>query len=509
MTDEIAITLELTITDRELCTELRSYPKGVERNDFAINAMRIGALALRQAQGRIDAELVRAEGNQLMQNMAQELSVHQDKMTQKISSTLKDYFDPESGRFDQRVQRLISKDGELERLLRGQIGVDGSELARTLTAHVGKDSLLMQTLSPDANSGIINSLTKTTEQTLSDQRKQILNEFSLDNPDGALSRLVKELTKNNNDIIGEFSLDREDSALSRLISQVERAQQQISNEFSLDDEGSALARMRQQLMDVFDVQSKENRDFQAEVREKLTEMTARRGESRRSTRHGLEFEEAVFDFINERCQKAGNVAIRTSNTAGSISRSRVGDVVVEMGPEHVAAGTRIVAEAKEDKSYTLSKARQELDTARKNRDAQIGLFVMSKSAVPEGWEPFGRYGNDIIVVWDTDDPISDVVFDAGLSVATALCVRIKAQNDEAGADFEAIAAAILAIEQHIKTLDDIDNAARLIQDRSSDIRKNAQKMSDILSSQVAVLNDKVSYLRHIVRDTGEVVAFAA
>ena len=509
MTNETAITLELTVIDPELCAELRSYPEGEERQDFAINAMRIGALALRQAQGRIDAELVRAEGEQLMQNMAQKLSEHQDKTTQQISSTLKEYFDPNSGRFDQRVQRLISKDGELERLIMGQIGGDGSELARTLTAHVGKDSPLMQILNPDANSGIINSLTKATEQTLSDQRKRILNEFSLDNPEGALSRLVKELKKNNDDIIGEFSLDREDSALSRLIGQVERAQQQISNEFSLDDEGSALARMRQQLMDVFNAQSKENRDFQAEIRERLAEMTARREESNRSTRHGLEFEDAVFDFINERCQKAGNVASRTGNIAGNIGRSRVGDVVIEMGPEHIAAGTYVVAEAKEDKSYTLSKARQELDTARKNRGAQIGLFVMSKSTAPESWEPFSRYGSDIIIVWGKDDPISDVVFDAGLSVAIALCVRSKAHNDEAGADFEAIEAAIRVIEQQIKTLEEIDKAARRITELGSGIRKNAEKMIETLRSQVEVLNDKVIELHQIFENAGAGIAVAA
>ncbi len=509
MTNETAITIELTITDRELCSELQSYPEGAERHDFAINAMRIGVLALRQAQGRIDAELVRAEGNQLMQKMAQELSVHQDKMAQKISSTLKDYFYPESGRFDQRVQRLISKDGELEQLIRRQIGSNGSELSKTLTDHVGKDSLLMQTLNPDANSGIINLLTKATEQTLSDQRERILNEFSLDNGDSALSRLVKEVTKSNNDIVGEFSLNREDSALSRLMSQVEGAQQQIKREFSLDEEGSALTRMRQDLMKIFSDQSKENRDFQAEVREKLAEMTARRDESRRSTRHGLEFEDAVFDFINERCLKAGNVASHTGNVAGNISRSRVGDVVVEMGPEHIAAGIRIVAEAKDDKSYTLDKARQELDIARKNRDAQVGLFVMSKSTAPEGWEPFLRYGNDILVIWDKDDPATDVVFDAGLSVATALCVRAKTHSDEVGADFEAIEAAILVIEQQSKNLDSIDNAARIIQDHSSSIRKNAQQVRESLSNQVEILNGKIGDLRHVVGDASGGIGIAA
>lgn len=508
MTDATEIKLTLTISDMELCAELAQYAEGQERCDFAVRAMKIGALALRQAQGRIDVEQVRREGNQLIANLAQRLEGYQREVTGQISSTLKGYFDPESGQFDQRVKRLISSDGELEQLLRNKIGNNGSELAQTLAAHMGENSPLMLTLNPDANSGIISSLTKATEKTLSDQRERILKEFSLDNGDGALSRLVNELKKSNGDLMGEFSLDKDDSALSRLMSRVEGAQRQISGQFSLDDEDSALARMRKELLDVLTEQGKLNNEFQSDVRTRLTEMTTRRDESRRSTRHGIEFEEAVFQYVSERSQKAGHIATHTGKTAGSISRRFVGDVVIELSPEHAAAGARIVVEAKEERSYNLTKARQELDTARRNRDAGIGLFVMSKSTAPDGLEPFGRYGNDIVVVWDKDDQISDVVFDAGLSVATALCVRAKAHANEVGADFEAIESAIQVIEQQIKSVDDIDNAARLINDHSNTIRRNAQKTRESLSNQVYVLNEKVAELRAVMGDAGDMAAAA-
>lgn len=34
-----------------------------------------------------------------------------------LTSALKDYFDPKSGRFQERVERLIKQDGELEQVL--------------------------------------------------------------------------------------------------------------------------------------------------------------------------------------------------------------------------------------------------------------------------------------------------------------------------------------------------------------------------------------------------------
>ena len=52
------------------------------------------------------------------------------------------------------------------------------------------------------------------------------------------------MDKRISEVTGEFSLDNEDSALSRLMQGVERAQRQISSEFDLNEDGSALARMQ-------------------------------------------------------------------------------------------------------------------------------------------------------------------------------------------------------------------------------------------------------------------------
>ncbi len=419
MTDNNEITLQLVIIDRELCEVLAEHPEGSQRTDFAITAMKIGVLALRQAQGRIDAEQIHAAGERLIEDFSTALNSHQEGVTERVASSLKDYFDPESGRFNDRVKRLIDKDGELERIIRSQVEGDGSALVKTLDAYTGKDSALMKMLDPQTADGVVKSLSTATEKTLAEQREQILNEFSLNNDQSALSRLVSELKKSNGDLMGAFDLNEEGSALKRLMDGVENAQRRITSEFSLDDENSALARMRKQLLDVFEQQGKENQEFQTEMRASLAAMEARRQEAQRGTRHGLDFEGAVYDFIHDRSQKSGNIAKQTGTEMGRLNR-RVGDVVIELGPEHSAAGARIVVEAKEDSSYRLAKACEEMQVARDNRDASVGIFVFSQSTAPEGLEAFSRYGNDIVVVWDKDDTGTDVFLDAGLSVAGGL-----------------------------------------------------------------------------------------
>ena len=344
--------LNLQVSDPELVAALSEHEAGAKRHDFAVSALKIGAIALRQAQGNIDAERVRREGDRFIENMKRDLDDHQRGVTKQISDSLKEYFDPNGGRFSQRVESLVNEDGgEIARVIRRQIGGDGSELVNTLSAHVGPGSLLMRTIDPNAADGLIRQLADTTETALTAQRERILREFSLDNGDGALSRMVSELKEKHGEVgeslenrigevMAEFSLDKKDSALSRMVNQVETAQSQISKEFSLDAEDSALARMRRELMETLDRQQRTNARFQEEVKIALADMTARKQEAEKSTRHGLEFEDAVFAFVNERSQMAGDVATATGNATGLISYNKKGDVVVKLGADHAAAGAQ-------------------------------------------------------------------------------------------------------------------------------------------------------------------------
>ena len=503
-----AIDLCLTVQDPDLCTELvkREEP---ERSEFAIAAMRVGVLAIRQAQGQMDGREVRDAGERVIKDMTDALESHRRETAQQVSDSIKDYFDPQSGLFSQRVRGLVGNGdeaGELERIIRQQVEGDGSLLAKTLVAHVGDKSPLMQILDPQSSSGLISLLAKATETTLSEQREQILLELSLDNGEGALNRLVAELRRSHGDVgraleerissvVGEFSLDRDDSALSRLVNRVEGAQHRISQEFSLDNENSALARMRKELLATIEQERASNTEFRLEVLKTLTDMTARKQEAQRSTRHGMEFEDAVFEFINRR-QGDGNIATRTGNTTGRIRNCKKGDAVVQLGPESPAPGARVVIEAKQDQSYTLQKARGEIEEARRNRDAGVGLFVFSRRTVPsEVTEPLLRFGNDIVVVWDADDPATKVYLVAALSVAKALSVRGAADGETHGVDVEALEKAVKEVERQAGGLDEITKSAQAIDGHVTKILDRARIVRNGLDRQVSVLDEKVGGLR--------------
>jgi hypothetical protein len=357
----------------------------------------------------------------------------------------------------------------------------------------------------------------------------VLQEFSLDNSQSALSRLVAELTRNHgqlqrdlqaklDNVVKEFSLDQENSALSRLVRNVDAAQRTIVREFSLDnpesafsrlntmlrdtqgaihgnltldDENAPLARLKRELLQLLKENSRENVEFRQDVRATLAKLVARREETRQTTRHGVEFEEVLGQFLVANRDAQGDVVASTGARVGDIKNCKVGDFVIQLSGDCHAAGARIVLEAKEDANYTVARALEEIQLARKNRGAQFGIFVFSAKTAPVELQPFTRYGNDLVVVWNPEDANTDVFLQAALTTARALCVR-AAGSAEAEADFHAIHCAILEIEKRAGSLDEIRKSAETIHSASQRILEKVQITRQALERQVNTLSEKVN-----------------
>ena len=504
-----SLPLNLVVDDPDVLRALVKFTDEDERQQFALEALKIGVIALRHVGGHATADLIQRESSRLVRDMEQTLQHHVQLIHGRLADSLKEYFDPSDGRFNQRVQLLVGQDGELARLLKCQIDGDSSHLARTLLAHVGRDSPLMKVLDPEQSAGLLATLKGSVELQLKQQRDHVLKEFSLDNKDGALARLICELTAKHGDltkdlrgkideVVKEFSLDKQDSALSRLVQNVDRAQRTITNEFSLDSDTSALSRLKRELLELLASADKKNQSFQEEVKISLAKVVATRQEAERSTRHGLVFQDAVCEFLAREAQHAGDIACPTGNITGLIKNCKVGDCVIELGPDSAAPGSKIVIEAKEEAGVTLARAREEIETARKNRGADWGLFVFSRKTAPATLEPFQRYGNDLIVVWDAEDSAADVFLKAGVIAARALCFRKERKNAAAQVDFETIDRAILEIEKRAGNLDEVRKSAETIQSSSAKILERVRIDREALERQVTLLREKVGDLRTII-----------
>ena len=478
-----SLVLTVEVTDPEVVMELRRH-EGEDLERYVLTALRLGVLSLRAAGGQSDASSLREAGATLVSEVRELLSTRASEVTERIASSLTQYLDPQSGVLPQRLQALVRKDGEIETMLRSHVGGDDSVLARSLAVHLGEGSAIFKLLSPTDANGLRAQLASSIEGALAEQRKLILREFSLDQKDSALSRLV-----------AEFSLDDEKSAMSRMARMLAATSQQIGKDLSLDDEASALARLKRELTSTLDQLARDNFAFQGQVRESLARLDTRRKEEARTPAHGIAFEERLGALLAEESARLGDVYEATGETTGIIKQCKKGDHVIELGSDSVAAHARIVWEAKEKQSYSLRAALDEIGEARRNRSAQVGVFVFSRAAAPEGLESLARHGGDLVVVWDAEDPTSDLVVKAAYSLARALAVREKRADKVALAAVVEVERAARSVERQVGYLDDVRKWAETVKGHGEKIIERTSRMAEELRRDVERLDSQVASMR--------------
>jgi hypothetical protein len=523
-----AVRLALCITDPEVVHELGQHDEGRERDAFAKHALRIGVVALRHASGALDAQSIQREGERLLGAVRDALSAHTSQTSSSVARLLGAYLDPATGSLPQRLEQLTKRDGEIELLLAKHLDGDRSTIAQTLARQVGQESALFKILSPTQADGLVATLSRAIDEALRLQREDVLREFSRDRPESALSRLVADITKANGALRGELagdvaavtgalSLENDQGPLARFVARVEKAQRSILEQFSLDCEGSAIRRLaatlddtrttmknsltlddpasplsllRKELMDAVGMFADSNARFQSDVHATLATFRVRREEAARSSLHGHTFEYAAGEVLQLDAQHAGDICDRLSGTPGREGR-KTGDYVLTLGPESAAPGMRIVCECKADKGYTESKALDEIGLARKNRDARIGVFIVARESATEGFSPLRRVGTDILVVWDAEDPTTDVYLKAALSIARALVVEQHRASDRSEADVREVEQSIRAIERLAVTVESIAHDARNIVKKGTKIGKAAEGVRERLVEEVERLRGVV------------------
>jgi hypothetical protein len=499
------IYVHLVITDPEVAAAVGEY-QGAQRNDFVATCLKIGVLSLRAAKGVVDGDAIRTAGTHLIDQLSERLTGYRTSLEQEVNSALRQYFDPKSGLFQVRVENLVKPDGDLARVIAGQVTAAQQNLDKVLERFIGENSPLLALLSPGEGNRLLEAMRRTVSDVTTAEHKIIVSQFSLDDENSALSRLIRELNTSHgeltgalknqvNEVVQEFSLDKPDSALSRLVGRVEAAQKAISSEFTLDSEHSALSRLQKNVQGQLDEMARAQTSFHTEVMGLLSSMNARKESERKSTLHGAEFEEAVGDRLHAIGGPAGDIVVACGTTTGTVRASKIGDYVVTLPPESAAAGAKIVVEAKESRAYDVRATLDECDEARRNRGAGVCLFVHSAATAPAGLEVLTKFGNDVVIVWDKDDARSDVVFRAGYLTAKALSLRAAQRSKEEAASFQAMDKAIEVIRKQLTGFQELKTTGETILNGSNRILDRVRIMGTELEKQVGILSDQVSGLK--------------
>ncbi len=118
---------------------------------------------------------------------------------------------------------------------------------------------------------------------------------------------------------------------------------------------------------------------------------------------------------------------------------------------------------------------------------------------------FARYGADVIVAWDAEDPQTDSYLRAALEISRALCVRCQQDAERRQIDFGPIDAAINEIEKKAKNLDQVSCWATTIHTNSQRIIDRVRIDREALDRETTMLRDAMGRVKHALgeRDDAE------
>jgi hypothetical protein len=484
------------VRDRRLeCIALFDELTPGQRDRLAEDAWRVGLHAIQNARAAAQESRLQEIGTALVGDIDRQLRDHVEGQQKTIAAVMARYFDPNDGQVTQRLASFVADEGVLARLLDGYLAPQNSVLAQALAHQVGENSPLFKKLSPTDSEGLVKILEAQLRSVMHEGHAELVNALDPLAEDGAVARFLRTLrdelkgadedrAKQLSTALAALDANDEDSLLSRLVRETHRARQDVLNAINPDAPQSPMAILKTSLTALLKEQAaaqsevalrQETRQtaFETEVRVALGRLEAKRAQDQRSPGGGFDFEDAVVGFLTEATRGAPCLIDETGSTAGLLGRSKKGDAVLRFTEDSAFVGASVVFEAKRDASYTPQRALDELDEARKNRGALAGVFVMARSHASPSFLPFARYGNNVIVTWDDQDPATNSYLHAALLLGMALVTRAKSVGD--AGDVRALQDIEARIDAELERLAKMEGFSKTIGDNAERINEEIRK----------------------------------
>jgi hypothetical protein len=461
-----------------------------QRDQLVVDAWSIGLRALHNAHSAAQESRLKDVGAALVADIDRQLRTHVEEQRATIASVLAHFFDPKDGQVSQRLAAFVDDEGVLARLLDRYVGPKNSVLVEGLARQIGESSPLFKKLSPTDSEGLVKVLEAQLRTVMDQEHTELVRALDPLAEDGAVARFLRSLreelkgadqdrAEQLSAALAALDANNEASLLSRLVRETNQARLDVLAAVNPDAPSSPMAILKAGLTKLLREHASAQAElaisqqarqtaFEKEVREALGRIETRRVQGQTSTRGGLDFEDAVVSFVRAVTQGAPCVFDVTGATAG-VGRCKKGDAVLRFTEESAFAGMAVVFEAKHDATYTAQRALDELDAARKNRDAGAGVFVMARSHASDAFPVFSRYGSNVLVVWDPEDPATDAYLHAAVLLGMALVIRTKTTGDAGDI------AALKDIEGRIET--ELSRLERM-EKHSDAIRRNSEGISD-------------------------------
>lgn len=426
MSEKMVLTLE--ITERTVLEYLQQFPEE-SRCEKALDALKVGVIAIQSASPSLDTRVVEEKFRQVEEDINGAIS----DFKEEIRTKLEQYFKAEGGSVPLCLERYFGENGSLARAMEEYFDMEKGRLSEVLKRQVGPESFLGRQMDPSNREGLIARVESVVEEIIKESSRQVLGAFSLDDENSSLSRLKRSIRE-----------------------ELERFDKKASEQYA-----SILALLE---------------------REK-----GRMEEAQRGTAKGRDFEDALYERLAQLAREIGDWSENVSGSKGLVAYEKVGDYVVCLGEDSAAPGKVLVFEAKKASGYNLKKIKDELDRAKKNRGADIGIFVFCKGYEPPEVGNFYRMGSDFVVTVDEEALASErsVIFlEAAYKIARAMVATKVREEEKKAIDESYIRSEMENIVKALERASDILTKVSTIRNSADAIEKNVDKLQESIRRHV-------------------------
>ncbi len=211
--------------------------------------------------------------------------------------------------------------------------------------------------------------------------------------------------------------------------------------------------------------------------------SARASERARSAAKGADFEVVIEGLLGDICRGAGDLLDRTGDEAGDLNRSKKGDFLLTIDPRlSRGADLRVVVECK-DRPMSGRAMRDELEVAKRNRDASVALVCFSTAHAPTGLAPFDVRSGDVYCVIDPESP-DPAILEAAVRLARLLALS-SLREREAEVDAGAIAALLESIRGQFDAIRALKVQLTAIGSTSSAVSSGLDRLRECVLAKVA------------------------
>lgn len=402
--------LSLVITDRNILSYLVQFDDEATRSEKAIEALKVGVIAIQSASPTLDTSVVQSHFGELESQMRDSLTSFQ----RDVKGDLTRYFADGEGIVPKSIEDFFGQSGKLAGTFQRFFDPEDGRLSHLLRSQIGPDSSFGKSLDPQNKQGVI----------------------------AVLEARVQELV--------EAKLD------------------DVLKEFSLDEDGSAMSRLQTLMTTSFE-----------KINRALGHIDGSLEEAKKGHVKGIRFEKELYDdFFAPCCVGLDDEPSLVRGASGFIDGCKTGDLLSTLGETTGAPGERIVVEVKE-KAMRLKEAIDELQDAKRNRRAAIGIFVFARGCEPNEVGDFRRVGEDFYCTVDRDELAAGrplTYFDAAYKIARAMVVAAARKECAAEVDLKFVEEQVDSLAAWSDRIEDMSTKARTIQKSGKLIEDCATEM---------------------------------